>query len=453
MPDAFRSQSAKILALGFGMTVAMWAVGYVAMMRPGLVLGEVLFAATLGCLVLGGIAAGRTSLTRGEAVKTGLQAGALSAVLNLLIIGSLIGGETTGEKLASFGLWSVGALAVSMALAAVGAAVAWKEQPREATSGNWYHRFACVAAVTVFLLLITGGLVTGLEAGLAVPDWPNTFGHNMLLYPLEDMVSGPDGGVYYEHAHRLYGMLVGVTSLTLAITLFMFDRRGWIKFLAAVVLLMVIFQGVLGGLRVTGQLTFEADPGLLNPNIHLAIVHGVFGQVVVASIIAIAAFTSTTWLSDRPATPKPSAGTDRSMSMTLVVMLIVQLVLGALYRHLRREAGDAMASIEWLYLHIFLAAIVTALAVFVGGRLWAFNKDQPVLPRLGKAMIHTVSLQLLLGIVALVSVIMARSVEGVSIFEVAMTTAHQATGALLLAIAVLTMLWTRRLLAPGDERG
>lgn len=445
MPDAYRSQTARILALGFGMTVAMWAVGYVAMMRPGLVIGEVLFAATLACLVVGGIVAGRSSVARQEAVKTGLQAGALSAVLNLLIIGSLIRGEEMTERLISFGIWSGGALIVSMGLAAIGAALAWRGgRSPEAARANWFHRFACVAAVTVFLLLITGGLVTGLEAGLAVPDWPNTFGHNMLLYPLEEMVGS--GGVYYEHAHRLYGMLVGVASITLAGTLCLFDKRGWLKALGIIVLLMVCFQGLLGGLRVTGHLTFDADPGVMNPNTHLAIVHGVFGQVVFAAILAIAAFTSTTWLSDRPAAAKLSADTDKSVSLTLVILLIVQLALGALYRHLRREAGDPSEGIAWLYTHIVLAAIVTAAAIFVGGRLWAFNKDQPVLPRLGKAMVHTVSLQLLLGVIALISVIVARSVEGISFFEVAMTTAHQATGALLLAIAALTMLWTRRLL-------
>jgi cytochrome c oxidase assembly protein subunit 15 len=70
--------------------------------------------------------------------------------------------------------------------------------------------------------LITGGLVTGLKAGLAVPDWPTSYGHNMLLYPLAEM----SGGKYVEHAHRLYGMLVGVTAITVAVSLFFFDQRS-----------------------------------------------------------------------------------------------------------------------------------------------------------------------------------------------------------------------------------
>ena len=47
-----------------------------------------------------------------------------------------------------------------------------------------------VIVKTVFILLVTGGLVTGLESGLAVPDWPNSFGHNMLLYPISEMKGG-----------------------------------------------------------------------------------------------------------------------------------------------------------------------------------------------------------------------------------------------------------------------
>ena len=65
------------------------------------------------------------------------------------------------------------------------------------------------------MLISSGGLVTGFRAGMAVPDWPNTFGHNMFLFPFTKMT----GGVFYEHAHRLLGSLVGLTALVLAILL------------------------------------------------------------------------------------------------------------------------------------------------------------------------------------------------------------------------------------------
>jgi heme a synthase len=47
----------------------------------------------------------------------------------------------------------------------------------------WLHRFALLTAGATFLLIVVGGIVTSTGAGLAVPDWPTTFGHNMFLYP------------------------------------------------------------------------------------------------------------------------------------------------------------------------------------------------------------------------------------------------------------------------------
>ena len=54
----------------------------------------------------------------------------------------------------------------------------------------WLHRLAVLTAVTTFILICMGGLVTSTDSGLAVPDWPTTFGYNMFLYPLSKTVSG-----------------------------------------------------------------------------------------------------------------------------------------------------------------------------------------------------------------------------------------------------------------------
>ncbi len=444
----------RTLTLGFGTASAMWALGYLAMMGPGLIIGEILFALTLLCLIAGGLIVGRISRSMGEALRTGGWVGALSALLNLLIIGSLIGGETTGERLASFGAWTLGAFLISITLCVLGAAAGyrWLNHPdRVGTDRDWFHRFACVAAFTVFLLLVTGGIVTGFEAGLAVPDWPNSFGHNMLLYPLSEMV----GGVFYEHAHRLYGMLVGVTTMALAAALFFLDpkRRGWLRALGIIVLLMVCVQGLLGGLRVTGHLTFDSDPGVMNPNTHLAVVHGVFGQVVFAAIIAVAAFTSPLWVSDRSPKRALGAGSDHSMSVALIVLLVLQLALGALYRHFRRDAGDPTSGLEIMFVHIFLAFIVAGVAVFVGGRAASTNRDQPILPGLGKALMILIGLQILLGFTALVAALHRGTAETIPLTEVIFTSLHQSTGAAILGLATLIAVWNRRLLAEPVSDG
>src|SRR5436305_12713818 len=74
------------------------------------------------------------------------------------------------------------------------------------------HYVAVFAAVFTWPLLLVGGSVTVYRVGMAVPDWPTTFGINMFLY---DFVNAP-WGVYLEHSHRLFGAAVGLTCVVLA---------------------------------------------------------------------------------------------------------------------------------------------------------------------------------------------------------------------------------------------
>jgi cytochrome c oxidase assembly protein subunit 15 len=429
------------LAAGLAATVAMWAIAYVAMMRPGVIVGELLFALTLACPFVAAWFVGRDA-RRGAA--SGLLVGAVSATFNLLLVGSIIGGAE-GSSVAAAARWTIGLYAVSMALGAAGAAVGRRFSAR-GRQRNWFHVFVRVAAAAVFLLLITGGLVTGLEAGLAVPDWPNSFGHNMLLYPLSEMT----GGVYYEHAHRLYGMLVGVTTIVLVVSLFVFDDRPWLRGLGIMLLVLVCGQGLLGGLRVTGRLTLSDDPSHLAPSTALAVVHGVVGQVIFATIVLIAAFTSGRWRSREPITRAVPSAADRKGTTALVALLLVQLMLGALYRHLNAAPEVSTAAGHGLLgVHVLLAITITVLVFWVGLGAWAHRGRMPVLPRLGLILLHLVGLQLLLGGGALMAVLHRQGDPEIPVYEVAITSAHQVTGALLLAQAGLIAAWTRRLSAGG----
>ncbi|MGB8804724.1 MAG: hypothetical protein WCC93_07355, partial [Chthoniobacterales bacterium] len=66
-------------------------------------------------------------------------------------------------------------------------------------SVTWLNRFAWLSAVATLLLICSGGMVTSKGVGLAVPDWPTTFGYNMFLFPVSKWI----GGVFFEHTHRL----------------------------------------------------------------------------------------------------------------------------------------------------------------------------------------------------------------------------------------------------------
>src|ERR1700738_4265372 len=92
---------------------------------------------------------------------------------------------------------------------------------------RWLHRFAWFTSIATLFLICSGGMVTSKGVGLAVPDWPTTFGYNMFLFPVSKWV----GGIFFEHTHRLVASTVGLLTIVLAIWLWRVDRRGWLTHL------------------------------------------------------------------------------------------------------------------------------------------------------------------------------------------------------------------------------
>lgn len=418
------------MALGFGTAVAMWAAGYI-LRFPGVAApGWLVLAALLLILIGGGFATGRLS---GRGQRGGWQTGLLAGALNLLVLGSVLSGDAAGAL-----LWVPGSLALSAALGWLGARLAGGPTTMPPyLEERGASAFATVAATATFLLLVAGGIVTGSEAGLAVTDWPNSYGYNMFLYPLARMT----GGIYYEHVHRLLGSLVGLTTVVLTAHLLLTERRRWIKVWAMGALVLVIVQGILGGLRVTGHFTTSTDPAVTRPSLALAVVHGVVGQVFFGAVVALAAFTSRRWRQTDRALPHPSAAKDRRLAAIFLGLVMLQLVLGALLRH--QNAA--------LHLHITVAVVVIGVGVTLGLRLLGLYATLRELGRLGRLLVGGLGVQLILGFAALV----ARGLDGADgaphPLDVLVTTVHQATGALLLAAGVLAVVWTRRLLSSSPE--
>src|SRR5437762_11154853 len=108
------------------------------------------------------------------------------------------------------------------------------------------HGVSLATAIATFPLIFMGGLVTSHGAGMSVPDWPNSYGYNMFLFPPRLWI----GGILYEHTHRLMGTVVGMLSIALTVVAWRVEQRRWVRWLAAGVLGALIFQGILGGLRV-----------------------------------------------------------------------------------------------------------------------------------------------------------------------------------------------------------
>jgi cytochrome c oxidase assembly protein subunit 15 len=431
MPDEPKQSVARVLTLSLGATMSMWVFSYIALLFSGKTGGEILFV--LGALCL------PTAARHGKNLKEGAWIGFVSALLNLLLVGSIVGGKAPSDMVAAGFVWSVGLFVVSVALGVIGASLHGRCKDFTCEV-DWHFGFLCVATTLVFLMLVTGGLVTGMEAGLAVPDWPNSYGHNMLLYPLTEMISNENEGVFFEHAHRLTGMLIGLTSLLVVICVWKWSRVRITRTLAVIIFILVCMQGLLGGLRVTGFLTLTQDREVLAPSLWIGIVHGVVGQLIFAGFVVLSAMMSKAW---KTPTKSTRAG-DVKWATMLCAAMVLQLLLGATYRHMLGDEALAPKATHILYTHIAVAFLVFLFAIVTGIR--CMETGNALLKKLGISLHALVLVQLLLGGGALV-VILVNKGETVPMYEVIVTTLHQANGALLLGASVATYVWFRRMMS------
>lgn len=207
------------------------------------------------------------------------------------------------------------------------------------------HKLSVLAVCLVWPLIWVGGLVTTYDAGMAVPDWPGTYGYNLFLYPLSTWLYGPFD-LFIEHGHRLLGAVVGLVSIAMVIAA-RHEQRRWVFWLAVGILLAVISQGALGGVRV-----------LLSDRT-TAMIHGCFGPLVFALCCVAAAVTSRSWWERRrPSKSASSFNPLGTRTMLLAVLAVVlaysQLVLGAQLRHVQPLTTPSV------FTHIVATHIVTA---------------------------------------------------------------------------------------------
>src|SRR5262249_34122858 len=173
------------------------------------------------------------------------------------------------------------------------------------------HRFAVLTAGASFVLLFVGGLVPSTGSRLAVPDWPLSLG----------MVSPPmRGGVLFEPGHRLAAMLVGCLTLVLALWTVVGEPRPGVRALGLVALLAVILQGVLGGVTVLYKLPLA-----------VSVTHACLAQVFFCLTVTLALVTGAEWAAARPREVAPRVARLAAFTTALV---FVQLILGALMRHM-----------------------------------------------------------------------------------------------------------------------
>ena len=303
---------------------------------------------------------------------------------------------------------------------------------------RWPHRLAVVLVCATFPLIWVGGLVTTTKSGMAVPDWPSTYGYNMFLYPWETWVFGPFD-LFIEHGHRLLASLVGMLCMAF-VGLALWRRDRTLIVLGSVALGVVLFQGILGGVRVVADKTTVAR------------IHGCVGPLCLAWLVYVECYTSRRW---RNATPIDSRRGNSyvRLSIGFTVITFLQILLGSMLRHIPLGMTPETFRAAVIF-HVITAFLVAAVSVAL---LWLASRDPHRCGTIWRASLMAVLLvlgQIGLGITAWIvkygwptflpggNLYPNLLVQWESWLQSFVVTAHVAVGSLILATAVLLMVYS-----------
>ncbi len=307
---------------------------------------------------------------------------------------------------------------------------------------TWLHRYATLVAASTVLLIAAGGMVTSTGSGLAVPDWPNTYGWFMFSFPREKWV----GGIFYEHGHRLIASTVGFLTVVLALWTWRVDPRPAVRRLGFAALAAVIVQGLLGGITVLLLLPAPVSIG-----------HAALAQIFFCLTVSLALVTSRGWVGPAQAVDD---STLRRLGVVTTGMVFGQMLLGATMRH--TGAGLAIPDFPFTfgrmippywspriavnYSHRLGALLVLCAVLATVVRVWKAHPGRPELTRPATLLLALVTLQIALGATVVLTGL-----------EPAVNTAHVVNGACVLGTALVLTLRSFRPLfgrapAPAGDR-
>lgn len=266
-----------------------------------------------------------------------------------------------------------------------------------------------------FFLVILGGLVTSRDAGLAVPDWPLSFGtvNPPRWYAIEN--------VRTEHGHRLVAGAVALCTLVLAGLVHRFEPRRRVRNLSKFAAGLVLFQAALGGLRV------------LQLSVDLAMVHAFSGQIFFATVVSLAVLTSPHWKDDGVQPPTSSLAS----VWAVIGLVLTQLVVGVIIRH-QGEAARPLVSNTLFYVHVLGAIAVFGFAAKLKSELAELGNHY--LSARSATLLALVTFQILLGLASFAATETMVSDRQATFIESWVPTLHVATGAATLALTLTCLL-------------
>jgi heme a synthase len=297
----------------------------------------------------------------------------------------------------------------------------------QAQSSRGPYRFAVATACCTILLMMAGAMVTSNGAADSVPDWPLAYGK--LIPPLI-------GGIRFEYTHRVLAGMVSIMTLVLAIWVTAVDRRPLAKKLGWTAVFLVLAQAALGGFRV-----LEGYPSIS------ATAHATLAQIFFITLVGLSLYLSSWWQRDQAELEDRQAPRLRVLSSVMTASILVQLVLGAAFRH------GAFGIVP----HLIGAGLVTLFIIWAGVAAKRRFRAVRDLRRVTKLLHAFFGLQLLLGGAAYWAVVRAADESQPTLTYATLTVAHVLGGALTLAAALLFTLTCFRLIPSaahlaGDAR-
>ncbi|MFN3148639.1 COX15/CtaA family protein [Bremerella sp.] len=304
----------------------------------------------------------------------------------------------------------------------------------------WPHRLAMLLVCATFPLIWIGGLVTTTKSGMAVPDWPSTYGYNMFLYPWQTWVFGPYD-LFLEHGHRLLASTVGMLCIAFLVLAIWRKDKSLIT-LGVIALVLVLSQGVLGGLRVVWDKTT------------IARVHGCVGPLFFGFLVYMECFTSKRLQLMSPVESTRS-GTYLRLASGFMIVAFLQIVLGSLIRHVPLSMTHGAFRAALLF-HVITAFLVVVSAIAICFTAWRDTQGQRSIRFTSTFAVLLIVGQIMLGIAAYTvkygwptflpggDYFGSFVVQWESAMQSMIVTGHVAVGSLILACSVMLVAYCLR---------
>ncbi len=303
------------------------------------------------------------------------------------------------------------------------------------------HRFALLVAGATFFLIIAGALVTSHDAGLATADWPLTDGHflpKVTIFGITTTGVNMVGNLFWEHGHRMIATTVGMLTIVLLILLLAREKRRWVRRLGVAALIGVVAQGLLGGLTVKLMLPLAVSSA-----------HATLAQLFFCTTVALAVFTSSSWMQERPTIEEQGTLSLRYLCAAAAATILVQLVIGATLRH--SATWDKPLPTHLLLTHIGGAIAVTAILGTAAVLVLRRHRGEIFLTRPAGIALGLLGLQLMLGVAAYLTRAASPNDPQPLNPMVAITVAHVACGALVFATTIVLTLRCFRVLQSRES--